>query len=59
MAADNILAVFLLPFFGTLSDKANTRLGKRTPFIIVGTSIAVLFLMVCLLRIKSRILSCL
>lgn len=46
MAADNILAVFLLPFFGTLSDKANTRLGKRTPFIIVGTSIAVLFLMV-------------
>lgn len=46
MAADNILAVFLLPFFGTLSDKANTRLGKRTPFIIVGTSVAVLFLMV-------------
>lgn len=46
MAADNILAVFLLPFFGTLSDKANTRLGKRTPFILVGTSIAVLFLMV-------------
>lgn len=46
MAADNILAVFLLPFFGTLSDKANTRLGKRTPFIIIGTSVAVLFLMV-------------
>ena len=37
---------FYFPFFGTLSDKANTRLGKRTPFIIVGTSIAVLFLMV-------------
>lgn len=45
MAADNILAVFLLPFFGTLSDKANTRLGKRTPFIIAGTGVAVLFLM--------------
>ena len=45
MAADNILAVFLLPFFGTLSDKANTRLGKRTPFIITGTCVAVLFLM--------------
>lgn len=45
MAADNILAVFLLPFFGTLSDKANTRLGKRTPFIIVGTVVAVVFLM--------------
>lgn len=46
MAADNILAVFLLPFFGTLSDKANTRLGKRTPFIIAGTCVAVSFLMV-------------
>lgn len=45
MAADNILAVFLLPFFGTLSDKANTRLGKRIPFIIVGTVVAVVFLM--------------
>lgn len=46
MAADNILAVFLLPFFGTLSDKANTRMGKRTPFIIVGTVVAVVFLMI-------------
>ena len=37
MAADNILALFLLPFFGGLSDKTNTRLGKRTPYILVGT----------------------
>ena len=40
MAADNILAVFLLPLFGTLSDKCSTRMGKRTPFILVGTLIA-------------------
>ena len=37
MAVDNILAVFLLPLFGTLSDKCNTRFGKRTPFITIGT----------------------
>lgn len=42
MAADNVLALFLLPFFGTLSDRVNTKLGKRTPFIITGTFIAVI-----------------
>ena len=36
MAADNVLALFLLPFFGRLSDKCNTPIGKRRPFIIVG-----------------------
>lgn len=43
MAADNVLAVFLLPFFGTLSDKADTPLGKRTPFILAGTGISIVF----------------
>ncbi len=40
MALDNILAVFMLPFFGALSDKRNTRFGKRTPFITFGTILA-------------------
>ncbi len=44
MAADNILALFLLPFFGKLSDKTNTKIGKRTPFIIGGTAVAVILL---------------
>ena len=35
MAADNVLALFLLPFFGRLSDRCNTPIGKRRPFIIV------------------------
>ncbi|MBQ5653244.1 MAG: MFS transporter [Alistipes sp.] len=30
MALDNILAVFMLPVFGALSDKCSTRWGKRT-----------------------------
>lgn len=40
MALDNILAVFLLPIFGALSDKSNTKYGKRTPFITIGTIVA-------------------
>ncbi len=37
MAFDNVLALFLLPLFGGLSDKSNSKLGRRTPYIIVGT----------------------
>ena len=41
MALDNVLALFLLPLFGTISDKCRSRFGRRTPFIVVGTVIAV------------------
>ncbi len=44
MAADNILALFLLPLFGTLSDKVNTRIGRRMPFILCGTAMAVILM---------------
>lgn len=40
MAFDNVLAVFLLPLFGAISDKHSGRLGRRTPFILIGTIIA-------------------
>lgn len=40
MALDNVLAVFMLPFFGSVSDKCNSKYGKRTPFITVGTIVA-------------------
>lgn len=42
MAADNVLALILLPLFGTLSDKTNSRLGRRMPYILIGTLLAVL-----------------
>ena len=45
MAIDNVMAVFLLPIIGTLSDKVDTGLGKRTPFIVGGTIGAVIFMM--------------
>ena len=41
MALDNILALFMLPLFGTLSDKCKSKHGKRTPFILIGTLCAV------------------
>ena len=40
MALDNIMAVFLLPLFGSLSDRSNAKIGRRTPYVIVGTIIA-------------------
>ncbi len=40
MALDNVLALFMLPLFGAISDKTNHKLGRRTPFIIVGTVVA-------------------
>ena len=40
MALDNVLAVFMLPLFGTLSDKSRGKHGKRTPFITFGTLLA-------------------
>lgn len=45
MAMDNVLALILLPVFGSLSDKVDTPLGKRTPFILAGTVLAVIFMM--------------
>lgn len=46
MAIDNVLAVFLLPIIGTFSDKVDTPLGKRTPFIIGGTAAAVVLMLI-------------
>ena len=44
MAADNILALFLLPFFGALSDRTSTKIGRRMPFILGGTAAAVVLM---------------
>ena len=50
MALDNVLALFMLPIFGKLSDKTNTKYGKRMPYIILGmaaTIIAFPFMAIC------------
>lgn len=44
MALDNVCALFLLPLFGRLSDKTHSKLGRRTPFILVGSVLAALLI---------------
>ncbi|MBQ1966252.1 MAG: MFS transporter, partial [Clostridia bacterium] len=44
MSTDNILAIFMLPLFGALSDKTKSPLGKRTPYILFGTIAAAILL---------------
>ena len=46
MALDNVLALFLLPWFGRLSDRCNSRMGRRMPFIVFGTIAAVELMLV-------------
>jgi MFS family permease len=42
MSLDNVLAVFMLPLFGAFSDKVNIKYGKRTPFIVIGATVAII-----------------
>ena len=44
MALDNLAALIMMPIFGSLSDKTETKIGKRMPYILVGTFVcAVVF----------------
>ena len=54
MSIDNVLAIFMLPLFGALSDKTRTRLGKRIPYILFGTLAAVTLLVMLGLFQESR-----
>ena len=45
MALDNVLALFMLPLFGAISDRCTSKRGRRTPFIVVGTLIAAVMLL--------------
>ncbi len=43
MSLDNVLALFMLPLFGALSDRKFTKIGRRMPFILIGTVLACIF----------------
>ncbi|GAB4306640.1 SLC45 family MFS transporter [Pseudothermotoga elfii] len=43
MTIDNILAIIMLPYIGTLSDQTRTKLGRRKPYILIGAPAGALF----------------
>jgi len=43
MAIDNIVAVILQPYFGDLSDRTKSKMGRRMPYIIIGSLTSVVF----------------
>ncbi len=45
MAMDNVIALFLLPLLGAMSDKTNTKIGRRMPYIVVGTILAAILML--------------
>ncbi len=55
MAADNIMAVFLLPVFGALSDKCRSKRGRRTPFITIGATLAAVLLLTMTFADKAQL----
>ena len=57
MALDNILAVFLQPYFGDLSDRTKSKMGRRMPFILIGTCLsAVFFIIIPWVRILAGLM---
>ncbi len=55
MALDNILALFMLPLFGGISDRCKSKSGRRTPFVRTGTILAVVFLMLLSLADNTQL----
>ncbi len=55
MALDNILALFMLPLFGGISDRCKSKSGRRTPFVRTGTVLAVVFLMLLSLADNAQL----
>lgn len=53
MSIDNILAIFMLPLFGAISDRTRTRLGKRTPYILFGTIAAFILMFVLAYMVQT------
>ena len=54
MAMDNVLALFMLPIFGAISDRSTSKYGRRVPFIVVGSILTILFMLVVPATVEKR-----
>lgn len=54
MAMDNILAIVMLPLFGAISDRTVSKMGRRIPFILIGTILTAIFLMLVPLAVEQK-----
>ncbi len=53
MTIDNVFAVVFLPIFGALSDRTNTRYGRRMPYLLVGIPLSALaFILIPVFRLS-------
>src|SRR3989442_14622805 len=43
MIIDNIASLTIQPYFAGLSDRVDTKLGRRIPFLLAGIPVAALF----------------
>ena len=55
MGIDNVLSLFLLPIFGKWSDKINTKRGRRTPFVFIGTILSVIIMIFVPITAKTQL----
>jgi len=46
LVIDNILALLLQPYFAALSDRAQSKFGRRMPFIVLGVISAAFFFII-------------
>ncbi|RXI97799.1 MFS transporter [Anaerobacillus alkaliphilus] len=46
MGLDNLLAVLLIPIIGAWSDRMNTKIGNRLPFLVIGMPLAAIFFVI-------------
>lgn len=42
MTLDNILAVFMIPFIASMSDRTQTKFGRRMPYLMIGIPLSAL-----------------
>lgn len=57
MTIDNIFAIVLLPFLGALSDRTRSRLGRRRPYILVGSIFAAAFFILIPYSLSGQLLA--